>query len=108
MMRSNFFGLLLILLASSIHAGDGVLEINTACRSSGCFAGDDPGGVIEITQPGSYRLTSNLEVNQHTTAIRIPGDDVNLDLNGFAIRGPVSCAGLPVSSCSSTGIGNGV
>ena len=107
MMRSNFFGLLLILLASSIHAGDGLLEINTACRSSGCFAGDDPGSFIEITEPSSYILTSNLSVNVNTTAILIQTDDVTLDLNGFTISGPVSCSGFP-ATCTQSGIGIGI
>lgn len=89
-------------------AGDGVREIHSACINQGCFAGDDPGYPVELSEPGSYRLTSNIEVNQNTTAISIESDDVNLDLNGFAIRGPTTCQGMPVTGCSSTGIGLGI
>lgn len=107
-MRLHLRGLLLVLLAGSTHAGDGVLEINTACRSSGCFAGDDPGSPIEITQPGSYMLTSNLSVNVNTTAISIETDDVTLDLNGFTISGPVVCTDDRPTTCNQSGIGNGI
>lgn len=106
-MRRKFFGSLLILVAGSIHAGDGVLEINAACRSAGCFPGDDPGAPIQITEPGSYILTSNLSVNVNTTAILIQTDDVTLDLNGFTISGPVSCSGFP-ATCTRSGIGTGI
>jgi parallel beta-helix repeat protein len=60
---------------------------------------------IVITEPGSYRLTSNLVVpDANTTAIRVESRDVTIDLNGFAILGPVVCSGIPVS-CNSTGAG---
>lgn len=110
MTRQTFFGLFLILFAGPTDAGDGVLEINSACINSGCFTGDNPGYPVELGQPGSYRLTSNLAVNQNTTAIVIEADNVELDLNGFSIRGPTTCSfsfdtGV---SCSSTGIGFGI
>lgn len=91
-------------------AGDGVFEINSACINDGCFAGDDPGYPAELQQPGGYRLTSNLSVNQTTTAIKIEGDNVELDLNGFSIRGPTNCNFDATTgvSCSSTGIGFGI
>lgn len=106
-MRRKFFGSLLILVAGSIHAGDGVLEINVACRSAGCFPGDASGAPIQITEPGSYILTSNLSVNVNTTAILIQTDDVTLDLNGFTISGPVSCSGFP-ATCTQSGFGIGI
>lgn len=94
--------------AEAALAGDGVLELNGACVNSGCFSGDSPGFPVEITQPGSYRLTSNIEINQNTTAVDISADDVTLDLNGFAIRGPTTCQTTSPPSCSNTGIGTGI
>jgi hypothetical protein len=47
-----------------IFASDGQLEINQACAvNTGCFPGDDPGFPVTITQPGSYRLTGNLDLS---------------------------------------------
>jgi hypothetical protein len=44
---------------------------------------------IVITQPGSYRVKSNIVVpDANTTAINIESRDVTIDLNGFAILGP--------------------
>jgi hypothetical protein len=60
-----------------------------------------------ISQPGSYRLTGNLTVDQNTTAIQIGADNVTLDLNGFAIIGPTVCSGAPLI-CTPSGSGSGV
>ncbi|MDT8450581.1 MAG: right-handed parallel beta-helix repeat-containing protein [Wenzhouxiangellaceae bacterium] len=108
MMRRKLFGPFLILVAGSIHAGGGVLEINVACRSAGCFPGDASGAPIQITEPGSYILTSDLSVNVNTTAILIQTDDVTLDLNGFTISGPVSCTDDRPTNCNQSGIGIGI
>lgn len=97
-----------ITAAPLVRAVDGVVEINDICVSFGCFSGDAGGFPITITQPGSYRLTSGLTVGSNITAITISADHVTLDLNGFEIRGPVSCSGTPVTSCSSTGTGLGI
>lgn len=107
-MRHKCTFLLLALLAGTVHAGNGVLEINVACRSAGCFPGDASGAPIQITKPGSYILTSNLSVNVNTTAILIQVDDVTLDLNGFTISGPVSCTDDRPTNCNQSGIGIGV
>ena len=74
-------------LTFTLQAADGVTEINQALiEASGGFP-------YEITQPGSYLLTGNLTVpDADTTAIRVEATDVTLDLNGFAIIGPVQCA----------------
>jgi len=101
-MRYKCTSLLLGLLAGALHAGDGVLEINAACQSAGCFSGDDPGPPVQITQPGSYILTSNLSVNVNTTAILIESDNVTLNLNGFMLSGPVFCSGYP-ATCTQSG-----
>lgn len=90
-------------------------EIDQDCAvGGGCFSGDTGGFPVTIAEPGSYRLAGNLDVTgentpEDVTAIRIDVSNVTLDLKGFNIRGPVSCTGTPVSSCSpSGGMGNGV
>ena len=51
-----------------VAAGEGALEINHACASGpGCFPGDTPNYPVEITQPGSYLVTSNLTVPDENT-----------------------------------------
>jgi hypothetical protein len=98
-------------LAPAGWAGDGVGEINQACVSTGCFAGDAPGFPVTLSLPGSYLLTSNLRVT--TTAhtfplVEIDAPDVTLDLGGFQL----SCSRptLPASPCSVGGSaeGNGI
>ena len=95
-------------------AADGVLEIDPACVAVGCFPGDTAHYPIQITQPGSYKLTGNLDlgigagpVAQDRTAILVGADGVTIDLAGFAILGPVTCSPRPVN-CSNTGIGVGI
>ena len=89
------------------EAQDGAIEINQLCVASGCFAGDAAGFPVEITQPGSYRLTSNLEVPNATDGVEVLADNVTLDLNGHVIQGPVSCSGSP-PNCGSPAIGRGI
>jgi hypothetical protein len=85
-------------------AGDGVLEINQTCAvSTGCFPGDTPGLPVQITQPGSYGLTSDLNLPDvpESGGIELLADEVTIDFRGFAIRGSLTClpgdctAGLP-------------
>lgn len=107
-MRIESMSILLALAAGSCFAEDGLLEINVACRSAGCFPGDAAGAPIEITQPGSYILTSNLSVNVNTSAILIQADNVTLDLNGFTVSGPVSCSDDRPTTCNQSGFGTGI
>jgi hypothetical protein len=75
--------------------------------------GDAPGFPVTISLPGSYRLDSNLTVpNAATSAIVVTAANVSIDLNGFSILGPNTCAsnGLIVGiqivcTSNSTGIG---
>ena len=79
--------LLLLALAGPALATDGVAEINHTCAAqTGCFSGDSAGYPVTITQPGSYRLTSNLIVpDENTSGILVSTSDVGIDLNNFAI-----------------------
>lgn len=107
-------GLLLgMVFAAPVQAVDGVIEINQASVK---VAGGFP---FVISQSGSYRLTSNLDVTvagmqkggtapENTTAIQVTADDVTIDLNGFTIKGPTVCSGTPVTSCSPSGTGKGI
>jgi parallel beta-helix repeat protein len=98
-------GLALLGSAAPVGAVDGVIEINQAkVMASGGFP-------FVISQPGSYRLTGDITVDENTTAIRITASNVTVDLNGFAIIGPTVCSGVPPITpfeCAPTGTGGGV
>lgn len=71
-------------------------------------AQDTPGFPVTISEPGSYRLTSNLTVpSVATTVIQITADNVTLDLNGFSIIGPNVCTSNPIT-CTALGGGIGI
>lgn len=94
--------------APAARASDGALEIHRACVATGCFPGDSPGFPVEITQSGSYLLTSDLRVpDENTTAILSSGERVSIDLGGFSISGVTECGGVPLV-CSPTGTGIGI
>jgi hypothetical protein len=85
------FGLIIAVFASAAaYAVDGVILIDQNKAIAGSVTpGDAPGFPVTISQPGSYRLSSNLTVtNQATRAIQINANNVSLDLNGFSIIGP--------------------
>ena len=95
---------LTVALTLTVQAADGVIEINQAIvEANGGFP-------YVISEPGSYILTGNLTVpDENTTAIEVQADHVTLDLNGFAIIGPVQCTAENGSvSCSPEGTGIGV
>jgi hypothetical protein len=102
----RFIPALLLLGATSVAfalpalAGDGIIEIDGIRAAVGSInndpVSDPPGYPVTITQPGSYRLTSNLGVEANKTGIHILADDVSLDLGGFAVFGTTICGGQPV------------
>ena len=69
--------------------------------------GDAAGYPVTISQPGSYKLMSNLVVPAGSDGIVITASDVSLDLNGFRIVGSGTCAYFyhAVSCQNTTGIG---
>ena len=79
--------------AGPLSAVDGVIEINQAkALAGGVTPGDAPGFPVIIDQPGSYRLTGNLTVSGvEDDVIDVRSPNVTIDLNGFAIVGPLSC-----------------
>jgi hypothetical protein len=80
----------------STSSGAGMVTIDQAkAEAGGVTAGDAPGFPVHITQPGHYRLTSNLVVSDpNVEAIQITADNVTLDLNGFHIQGGTVCTGV--------------
>jgi hypothetical protein len=117
------FPLFLVLAATPAAAADGVIEINQVrAEAGGVTPGDEPGFPVTLSEPGSYRLTGNLDVRntenpENTTAIDVPlavsAFGVSIDLGGFAILGPVVCTHTPGSPPSTTcapasGTGRGV
>lgn len=110
-MTRRWMLVLVFALSGAVQAADGRLEINQACaENTGCFPGDAAGFPVTISAPGSYVLTSGLQVpNADTTAIDLTGDadGATIDLNGFRIQGVTSCS--PISqACTPSGSGVGI
>ena len=119
-LKATALGVLLALVViRSALAVDGVIEINQVrAKAGGVTPGDTPLFPVTIDQPGSYRLTGNLDVTdasarpgstlaENTTAIHVTANDVTIDLNGFMIKSPTSCSGTPLM-CSPMGSGMGI
>ncbi len=92
-----------LLTAGAALAVDGVIEINAASAAAGGITpGDGAGFPVTLSEPGSYRLTSNLEISSTSVnGIEITTSFVTLDLNGFTISGPGSGSGQGITSVSS-------
>ncbi len=97
-----------LLAASAAHSADGVIEINQArALSGGVTADDKPGFPVTISTPGSYLLTSDLDVTSTTAyAIDVTADHVTIDLGGFTIAGPVTCTGYGSAVTCTPAAGN--
>src|SRR6267378_2330657 len=101
MRRTVLVVLTMALVPACAFAVDGQVLINQSTLNAA-------GGTYTITQPGSYKLSGNLQVkDENTTAIVVAADNVTIDLNGFSILGPTVCVGAP-AICSPVGTGNGV
>src|SRR5262245_58659019 len=89
-------------------AVDGQVLITQArALAGGVTAGDTPGFPVTISEPGSYKPGSNLIVpDGNTDGIVITTSHVTIDLNGFAILGPVDCSGGFL--CAGEGSGRGI
>jgi hypothetical protein len=111
-MRSALLCVLVIAGTTPALASDGVREINQTCAvQTGCFAGDSAGFPVTIASFGSYKLTSNLDVNSDSTdaiEITVGRGDVSIDLNGFTIGGRVFCTGVGGSISCGAGTGRGI
>jgi hypothetical protein len=99
-MKSIAIVLAVALFPACVFAVDGQALIN---QSTVMAAGGFP---YKILQAGSYKLSGNLTVTAiGTDGIEIDSDNVTLDLNGFAIIGPGSCAGSPLQCTTQTSRG---
>lgn len=107
---------LLALVAGSaqaqIYTGSGLITITqTNASGSGIGPGDSPGYPVTITNPGSYKLGSNLSPPSGVDAIDISADYVTLDLNGCTITGFDTCSIVPPNlgaTCAAGSWGEGV
>ena len=94
--------------SGSSSASSGAVLIDQArVEAGGVTPGDAPGFPLTLSQPGSYRLTSNLLVGDLATgAVLITSPDVTLDLSGFEIRGQNECLGAGAAlNCTSMTLG---
>lgn len=107
--RGALIGLIALVLTTlgTAPAGavDGTKLIDHAkAMAGGATPGDTPGYPVTISQPGSYRLASNLvQPNANTDVIVITAESVTLDLNGFAILGATVCTADRSPSCTGGG-----
>jgi hypothetical protein len=101
---------ILAVFCHSVYAAGGIVLIDQKAATQGHVTELDTGGFpVTISEPGSYRLNSNLVVpNAATTAIEITADNVTLDLGGFSIIGPNVCTPSPTQCTFSGGAGIGV
>lgn len=80
-----------LLGASPAHAltnDNGVIVFTQAdVNNGGITPGDTPGFPATITQPGSYRLGSNLTVTTTANGIEARANEVSIDMNGFTLAG---------------------
>jgi hypothetical protein len=84
----------------STSAAPGVVTLDQArAEAGGVTPGDAPGFPITISQPGHYRLMGPLATpNAAVHAIEVTASAVTIDLNGFAITGPLNCNGGSVTA----------
>jgi hypothetical protein len=95
-MSAGIFAIILSGFATNAYAVDGIVLIDqTRALAGNVTPGDGPGFPITISRPGSYRLSSNLNVPANAAGIILFASGVTIDLNGFQITG---------SSADSTGI----
>lgn len=64
-----------------------VLITQTAVNAGSITPGDTPGFPVTISQPGSYRLASNLAVTTSANGIEVRANDVSIDMGGFTLAG---------------------
>jgi hypothetical protein len=94
-LRTLLAALIVTCSALTVFAIDGVVLIDQNRALAGDVTpGDAPGFPVTISQPGSYKLSSNLAVPANTDGIVIAADHVTLDLNGFRVAGGGSGRGI--------------
>ena len=97
-------------LSNGLYASDGVVVIDQSSVAAGNVTpGDAPGFPATLSVLGSYRLASNLILNQpNVSAIDITADNVALDLNGYGMIGLCKDTFNALPVCPSAGNGSGI
>jgi hypothetical protein len=81
--------------ATNAFAVDGTILIDqTRALAGNVSPGDSPGFPVTISRPGSYRLSSNLDVPANAAGIVLFASGVTIDLNGFQIKGGGAGTGI--------------
>ena len=107
-LRPSLFALAVMAFGSNMVSAAVVSIDQKSALAGKVTVGDAPGFPVTVSEPGSYRLDSNLVVKEAgITVIEITANDVTIDLGGFSIVGPNTCAGTPVE-CTLLGGGIGV
>jgi len=93
-------------LGAPALAVDGEILINQAkVNAGGITPGDAAGFPATLSKPGRYKLASNLNAPDGTTAIEVTANNVTIDLNGFTIRSTTgSSSGHGIDAQVSVGI----
>ena len=75
-------------ILSAVPASAAVIVITQAKAAAGNVTpGDPPGFPVILSQPGSYRLDSNLTVPAGRNGLHVTSPYVNIDMNGFRLWG---------------------
>ncbi len=97
------FGSAALIAQPSIDPPAGPIEesgrFGTVIELTQATAPGDADSVFKITSPGSYILTSDVEIPEGFLGIEIASDDITIDLNGYTLRGPAQ------GSRANTGVG---
>lgn len=99
-----------LIASGSAAFAQAVITQNMAV-AGGVTPGDTAGFPVTLSQPGSYKLTSNLFVPEGSIGVHITAANVTLDLNGFSIIGPSTCTRIyntKAVTCAYTGSFAGV
>ena len=95
--RAGVCAIILSGFTTNAFAIDGTVLIDqTRALAGSVTPGDSPGFPVTISRPGSYRLSSNLNVPADAAGIVIFASGVTIDLNGFQMIG--SGAGTGISA----------
>jgi hypothetical protein len=95
MATAVFCAMILSGFATNAFAVDGIVLIDqTRALAGNITPSDSPGFPVTISRPGSYRLSSNLDVPAGAAGIILFASGVTIDLNGFQIRGSGAGTGI--------------
>jgi hypothetical protein len=90
-MKKHWLAAALVAIVSACPAATAnaavILITQAKAQAGNVTPGDAAGFPVWITQPGSYRLDTNLTGTVNQSAIEVRAPDVTIDLNGFRIDG---------------------